>query len=650
MNVLEPVATPCLQLPAQRRKLEAVFTKDQHLASLPCTSSSKLRSGSVLAHLTLAMAACLVCVAPLALADRSVPLASLESRTFALPLPGDREALAVVRSRGMANGTSAMRGTLAGEPDSLFAVVRRGGIVEGVVQGRDGVLRRIVNDGLGGPAEVVDVVTDAQRGLLCGVDAAEFTALHSSARPSGGSSRAALAANAGWGMDAPVVSVLVGFTAAAAEALGGMERAAVQAVLAITATNAALDASAAQARLSLAGAIRLDGLNEDALNGDEDCEWLGSDESGRAFCYAEQAMRPLNDRVGADLMYAVAAKDDWGERSVAGLGSLGGYEHEARFAMSFLHLGEDWPNEWAFWLDVHTFAHKVGHNLSLWHDRLTVYEHNPLVDDDWTPTTDCPAHDVGYGFRRQPVQGSNLFCDAQGGDWVTIMSYQNTPQSHVCADGTSRYPLALLRFSNPGTSHRTEALGVPGADCEPGWPLGPVNAVRALDVEALRASRYGAGVHAPPDASPDVIVRTGDGESASVTLRLDDLAPLAWASGEDGLVASFEFSADGGEGCLRHEWSGGYEFFYDLNEDGVADDHSEDYRGGCQRGACSLILRNVCERPVEQLITLACEFTGLEGDNGEWRWVRGAAGERVGFLGCGAGGRRQTAYLGEMGR
>lgn len=89
--------------------------------------------------------------------------------------------------------------------------------------------------------------------------------------------------------------------------------------------------------------------------------------------------------------------------------------------------------------DERTFAHELGHNLGLRHDR---YQQEQEQENDNRPLTE----DGRYGYVNQ----------AGGECWYTIMAYQTQ-----CEDNGFSEISSLLRFSNPRQNYRGRPLGVP---------------------------------------------------------------------------------------------------------------------------------------------------------------------------------------------
>ena len=136
----------------------------------------------------------------------------------------------------------------------------------------------------------------------------------------------------------------------------------------------------------------------------------------------------LRDRVGADLVHLIVDAD---QASVGGVAYIKG----------------------AFGLTIHTgdgviFAHELGHNMGLRHDRYQVHHHEGGVRSH-------PAY--GYVNPRALEAGA-----AAANRWRSIMAY-NTQ-----CDDVDRFCERLLRFSNPRQDHEGDRLGVAFGEGEAG--------------------------------------------------------------------------------------------------------------------------------------------------------------------------------------
>ena len=161
----------------------------------------------------------------------------------------------------------------------------------------------------------------------------------------------------------------------------------------------------------------------------------------------------LREKSGADLVHLVATSND-----VCGVAYL----------MSELSPRYEAV---AFGLTAHscggsTFAHELGHNLSLRHDRYVDPSNSPY------------AYSHGYVNQRAFDQ------DARGTQrWRTIMAY-----SLQCSAAGFQCP-RLLRYSNPDQSHLDDPLGVAG-DSPTLRTDGPADARRSLNSARTVAAAY----------------------------------------------------------------------------------------------------------------------------------------------------------------
>ena len=171
------------------------------------------------------------------------------------------------------------------------------------------------------------------------------------------------------------------------------------------------------------------------------------------------AVHAVRDGAGADLVHLIVA-----ELNVCGVAALGG-------AVGITRHG----------CGGRTFAHELGHNFGLHHDRyeLSVRQERAL------------SLHPGYGYVNQRTFGPGADDDSR---WLTIMAYWTQ-----CRANDVRCT-SLLRFSNPRQAWLGDALGV-RTDADSMGTTGPADAAAVIDattptVANLRRNR----ANRPPTA------------------------------------------------------------------------------------------------------------------------------------------------------
>ena len=282
------------------------------------------------------------------------------------------------------------------------------------------------------------------------------------------------------------VDVLVVYTTAAKDKAGGEGAMETLIDLWIAAANGYLGSSGVDLRIRLAHAEELDYV-ETASS----FELTPLRRKGDGFMDEVHAMR---DAVGADLVHLI---ERWG---------FDGTQRYCGIAYVMRNVDASFA-EYAFGVtDINcgsvTFAHELGHNMGLNHDRY--------AQDIYFSLTNRPyAHAHGYVNQEAFVPGA-----PSSKRWVTIMAY--TTQCRHARFGCSR----IGRFSNPAQTHVGDPLGVWGngvasAVAGPADSVATLNETRAT-VAAWRSAASGPRVVSLKRRTPADERTSGD----SLTWRL----------------------------------------------------------------------------------------------------------------------------------
>ena len=250
--------------------------------------------------------------------------------------------------------------------------------------------------------------------------------------------------------DPSVVDVLVLYTPAVQDARGGIVPVHTMVDLWVAETNQALEDSGADLRVFLTRTVGV--AYQEAGSSVIDLYRLAIPGDG----YLDVA-HELRRKTGADLVHLVATSDD-----VCGIAFL-----MPRISPEFENRGFGVTNHVC---GGSTFAHELGHNLSLRHDRY--------VD----PSNSPHAYSHGYVNQRAFEQDA-----VRAQRWRTIMAYPNQ-----CSASGFQCP-RLLRYSNPEQSYMDDPLGVAG-DSATLRTDGPADARRSLnDARTVVAAYRRAG-------------------------------------------------------------------------------------------------------------------------------------------------------------
>ena len=253
------------------------------------------------------------------------------------------------------------------------------------------------------------------------------------------------------------IDVAVVYTPAAREAAGGTAGIGAVIDLMVAEANQAYAAGGLQQRLALVG--RSEVPYEETGDSLLDVTRLNDPSDG----HLDEA-HVLRGRVGADLVHLIV---DTERADVGGIAYIGG-----AFGLT-VHLGGGM-----------VFAHELGHNMGLRHDRYQVHRREGGARSH-------PAY--GYVHPGGAAAGA-----ARSDRWRTVMAY-----NRECTDVHALCP-RLLRFSNPRQSFNGAPLGVPFADGGESGATGPADAVAALEATGPAVARWRdrpGAVNQPPAAA-----------------------------------------------------------------------------------------------------------------------------------------------------
>ena len=212
------------------------------------------------------------------------------------------------------------------------------------------------------------------------------------------------------------IDVVVAYTPAAREAAGGTAAIEAEIDLMIAETNEAYAASGVRQRVALTGRSEVPYAETFS---DRDLYQLADPEDGEL-----DEVHALLDRTGADLAHLIVGRP----YDVCGIAFLPQVGWPGAFGITLRDCGGI------------VFAHELGHNMGLRHDRFQVQVNQGGVS----------SH-PGYGYVNQRMFESGAPPSTR---WTTIMAYE----VH-CGLADARCA-PLLRFSNPLQRHDGDPLGV----------------------------------------------------------------------------------------------------------------------------------------------------------------------------------------------
>ena len=283
--------------------------------------------------------------------------------------------------------------------------------------------------------------------------------------------------------DESVVDVVVLYTPAVRDTVGGIFAAHSLAELMVAETNQAYRDSGVDLQVFLTRTVEVDYVEAGASI--IDLSRLAIPDDG----YMDEA-HELREKTGADLVHLIATS-----RDVCGIAYL-----MSSPTRNFQRLG--------FGLTSYecggvVFAHELGHNMGLRHDRY--------IDAGNTPS----PYSHGYVNQRTFEEGA-----PNSSRWRTVMAYP-----HQCRDAGFTCP-RLLRFSNPDLTYEGDPMGIAGESGSFAVD-GPADARRTLnDTRDIVGSFREAG--------PDLIVA-----------MTPPLQGRGWSAGQTGIIVTIAGANEG---------------------------------------------------------------------------------------------------------
>ena len=263
--------------------------------------------------------------------------------------------------------------------------------------------------------------------------------------------------------DGSVIDMAVFYTPAARRAEGGTTAIEALIDLMIAVTNQAYADSGVIQRVRL---VAMDAVDySEASSGFEDLF---------ALTYRDGVMdgiHAIRDRDGADLVHLIVDRSHGGNFDICGVAwlmtTVSNSFEGAGFGVTDYRCGG------------RTFAHELGHNMGLRHDRYVFDEELRANPSRW-------SYPYSFGYVNQRAFAAGAPASSR---WRTIMAYDRQ-----CADTGFRC-VRPLRFSNPDQTYNGDRLGVPGDQVSASL-TGPSDARRTLNntrttVANFRPTRIG---------------------------------------------------------------------------------------------------------------------------------------------------------------